>query len=137
MPPADRKNGTSLDAMRLLLTEAGAFVKTSAESLESRPAETYLPNLLATVQRIRSTFPRRPPYDSRHPAQWSQFLSGQRNHLDRGSTRYLCWEPEIATDERFLAYVLDSGLELTERPLAGLVRSCHHARGLLQSGHDD
>jgi hypothetical protein len=123
--PPPVKQGLSFDCINLLVVQASDTMKESVESLERYLAETYLTNLRRTVERIASTFPRHPPYDSRYMWQWDQFLSGIRGDLDHGTTRYLCWEPDIATDERFLTYVLSSSTELTERPLAGLVRSCH------------
>ena len=95
------------------------------ESLEGESPEAHLSHLRFVVDRIGSAFPRRPPEHPRYMRQWSEFVSGKRRDLDRGTVRYLCWEPDIAPSRRFLAYVQDLRFGLRARSLAGLVRSCH------------
>ena len=97
----------------------------SAICLAARPAENYFRNLRLAVDKIGSAPVRRPPPLEKYMRQWNEFVSGIRNELDRGTMRYLCWEPDIATADRFLAYLQNSGMELGRRPLEGLVRSCH------------
>jgi hypothetical protein len=57
--------------------------------------------------------------------EWTRFISGENEVLDKSAIKYLCWVPEIAIDERFLRYVESFPIELNWRSLAGLVRSCH------------
>lgn len=72
-----------------------------------------------------AAFPSPPPYNARYTAEWIAFASGNRKHLDLSAVRYLCWEPNVATSDPFLAYLWRRSLKLKSRPLAGLVRSCH------------
>jgi len=113
----------SLPEIQRGLQEMDAF----SGLLESRPMEVYLQNLAATVDRIGSDFPRRPVEYPWYATQWAGFLAGGRKDLDAATVRYLFWEPVVATDERFLGYVIASGRQLTRRPLAGLIRSFHRA----------
>jgi hypothetical protein len=92
--------------------------------LAGQPVEIRLSHLAATVRKIGSAFPRRPVAHARYMTQWTQFVSGNGRDLDEGTMRYLCWEPDIAASDRFLVYLQGSGMEMTVRPLAGLVRSC-------------
>jgi hypothetical protein len=124
MPGSQEKN-TSLDELSVLIRKTGRQMSESAICLAMRPAETYFRNLRLTVDKIGSAPVRRPPPLERYMRQWNEFMSGTRNDLDKGTMRYLCWEPDIATSDRFLAYVQNSGMELGRRPLEGLVRSCH------------
>jgi hypothetical protein len=39
--------------------------------------------------------------------------------------RYLCWDPDVATDGRFLSYLDGEYADLNRWWLQGLVRSCH------------
>lgn len=93
--------------------------------LQAHPMEGCLRNLETTTERIGASFPRRPVEHRRYAVQWAEFVVGRRKNLDEGTVRYLCWEPVVATDGRFLAYLSISGVKLTRRPLAGLVRSFH------------
>ena len=124
MPDSQEKN-TSLDELSFLIRKTGRQMSESAICLATRPAENYFQNLRLTVDKIGSAPVRRPPPLERYVRQWNEFMSGTRDDLDRGTTRYLCWEPNIATSDRFLAYLQKSGMELGRRPLEGLVRSCH------------
>lgn len=114
----------ALDDLLRLVAETGDTMRRFTAVLAGQPVEGRLSHLRATVRKIGSTFPRRPVADARYMAQWSQFVSGDGRDLDEGTMRYLCWEPDIATSIRFLAYLRDSGMALSVRPLAGLVRSC-------------
>ncbi len=125
MTSAHGDHRISLDEVRLLITQISDNMTTYVASLDGQTGSTHLPNLKAAVDRIGMAFPRRPPVDARYGVQWKSFVSGKRKDLDPDTTRYLCWEPEVATSDRFLAYLWSAGLKLTTRPLAGLVRSCH------------
>ncbi len=115
----------SLNELRQALTQITEKMRSFVESLDSHDGETRLPNLMAAVDSMVEVFPNPPPYDASYTAEWIGFASGNRKRLDPSTVRYLCWEPNIATTDHFLAYLWRSGLKLTSRPLAGLVRSCH------------
>ncbi|MDA8090621.1 MAG: EH signature domain-containing protein [Nitrospiraceae bacterium] len=63
-----------------------------------------------------------PPEYSEH---WKEFLLGRRKILDNRTLRNLCWEPEIASDVRFVDYISDKDIQRSSRALQGLVWSCH------------
>lgn len=56
--------------------------------------------------------------------QWKDYLSGHRNIHPR-ALRYLCWEPEVASDKRFLEYLNKEQITFSARSLHGIVRACH------------
>ena len=116
---------TSLDDLSLLIRRADNDMRESAKLFLKQPIETRLQNLRITVEKIGSATIHRPPPLERYMLQWSEFESGKRTRLDRGTMRYLCWEPEIATSNEFLTHLQSSGMELNRRSLEGLVRSCH------------
>jgi hypothetical protein len=93
--------------------------------LQAQPMEVHLRNLQSTAGTIGAGFPRHPVEHPRYVRQWAEFLAKKRKDIDNATARYLCWEPTVATDGRFLAYLADSCPRLTRRPLAGLVRSIH------------
>lgn len=125
MPQIQRNDDVSLDDLSLLIRRTGSDMRKFMKLLAGQPVENLLGNLRITVEKIGSAPVRRPPPLERYMLQWSEFESGKRKDLDRGTMRYLCWEPDIATSNQFLTYVQGSGMELTRRPLEGLVRSCH------------
>jgi hypothetical protein len=115
----------SLDDLNLLIRKTGSEMRRFVKSLSAQPADTLFQNLRTTIEKIGSSPVRRPPPLERYMLQWSDFGSGKIKDLDRGTMRYLCWEPDIATSNQFLVHLESSGMELTRRPLEGLVRSCH------------
>ena len=125
MLQVQRNAEVSFDDLSLLIKKTGNDMRKFVKLLAGQPVEALLQNLRITVEKIGATPVRRPPPLERYKLQWSEFESGKRKDLDRGTMRYLCWEPEIAVSNQFLTYVQSSGIELTRRPLEGLVRSCH------------
>jgi hypothetical protein len=124
-----RVGGPSLDDIRLLIARIGEEMKAHGESFAEESVEARLPNLRITAGKIGSSLPRRPPPLKRYMVRWKEFESGKSATLDRGTVRYLCWEPDTATGAQFLHYVRDSSVELSVRDLWGLVRSCHFTWG--------
>jgi hypothetical protein len=125
MPQVQRNDEVSLDNVILLIRKTGNDMGKFTKVLTKQPAENLLRNLRIAVDKIGSAPVRRPPPLEKYMLQWSEFQSGKRKDLDRGTIRYLCWEPDIATSNQFLTCVQGSGMELGRRPLEGLVRSCH------------
>jgi hypothetical protein len=118
-------NCESFDDIALQLISAMDIMDAHAYHLDQYPVETNLPNLMKTIQNMGTAFPTRPVGHPTYMNQWSDYVAGRLNKLDRHALRYLCWETKIATTEQFLIHVHESGITLTARPLAGLVRSCH------------
>lgn len=119
----DRK--IPLDDLRATMAQITENMKSYVASLDKLAEETHLANLTAAVESMGTVFPTPPPYNPRYTTEWIAFASGNRNDLDPSALRYLCWEPNIATSDPFLAYLWRARLMLKSRPLAGLVRSCH------------
>ncbi len=115
----------SLDELRATMAQITDNMKSYVASLDAQAGETHLPNLAAAVNNMGAVFPNKPPYNPRYTAEWIAFASGNRKDLEPSALRYLCWEPNIATSDSFLAYLWRARLRLNSRPLAGLVRSCH------------
>ena len=57
--------------------------------------------------------------------QWKTYVQSEEARLEGRAIRYLCWEPEIATSQRFQHYLDQDHLDLNARALQGLVRCCH------------
>jgi hypothetical protein len=118
-------NRASLDDMTLLLTAEKKQMETFLHHLEEHPVEVNFPSLTRNLKFIGSIFPNHPIGHPRYLEQWSEYLTGRPIKIDKHTLRYLCWEAKIATTEQFLVYLQKSNIDLTGRPLAGIVRSCH------------
>jgi hypothetical protein len=57
--------------------------------------------------------------------QWKTYLQNDEAQLEARAVRYLCWEPQIATSQRFQYYLDRDHIDLNARALQGLVRCCH------------
>jgi len=93
--------------------------------LTREPPVMRLQNLQSAAYNIDAPAVYRQMPFERHIREWTRFISGENEVLDKAAIKYLCWVPEIAIDERFLRYVESFPIELNWRSLAGLVRSCH------------
>lgn len=83
--------------------------------------------ITSPLQSICSSIGPSKPYKPLHVPeeylrQWENYLS-QNGSLEPRAIRYLCWEPEIASDKKFIDCV-DKQV-LSARSLQGLVRACH------------
>lgn len=87
---------------------------------------TYNPERFSrTVNGLGSERAARPPVCPDARGQWSDFLAGKRKDIEPRAVRFLCWEPDVATDPRFQDYLDQSAATLMARSLQGLLRSCH------------
>ena len=85
-----------------------------------------LGHLEAAVRSLGQVTSPQPPHRvEEYVQQWEDLLRGRRLRLDRRAVRYLCWEPDVATDGRFLSYLDGEYADLSRGWLQGLVRSCH------------
>lgn len=114
------------------LSEALASLRAANHSLAREIQQPFAgipvdnPRLKATIESIgpeKAAKPPRPPEDYRQ--QWQDFIDKRRDSLEPRTVRYLCWEPDIATDPRFQKYLDRLETDLSARSLQGLVRSCH------------
>jgi hypothetical protein len=126
MAPVQINSDTTFEDLILLIRKNEKSLKDFAELLPARSAETHLQRLKAVVGKMGTAVSSRPPYSERYIQQWRDFDAGKAKDIERGAARYLCWESEIATTEKFLTYLQQSGMELNRRSLEGLVRSCHN-----------
>jgi hypothetical protein len=115
----------TFDDLSLRLQSIGEDMTNFAQRLGQQSPETYFPHLKMAVDRVGTAFPTHPTGHPRYRAEWSEFVEGWRDDPDSSTIRCLCWEPDIATTKRFVRHLQESDIQLTARPLAGLVRSCH------------
>jgi hypothetical protein len=116
----------SFEELDTTIREVMSMLDASAHGLTRESPGTQLRNLQSTVYGIDAPVVYRQMPFELHKKAWMRFVSGDSETLDKVAIKYLCWVPEIATDERFLLYVENSAIELKLRSLAGLVRSCHY-----------
>lgn len=114
------------------LTDSFHALRAMARELEREIGEPLLaPNLrLARLQAaVASLGQARPTRSLRCPEeyvkQWNEFLRNEQCPLEPRAVRYLCWQPEVATSQRFQYYLDHDDVDLNARSLQGLVRSCH------------
>ena len=116
----------SFDELDVIVREVLSNLDASANGLTREPQGARLQNLQSAAYRIDAPVVCRQIPFERHRKEWTRFVSGESEALDKAAINYLCWVPEIAVDERFLLCVESSPIELKWRSLAGLVRSCHY-----------
>ncbi|MGD0076214.1 MAG: EH signature domain-containing protein, partial [Candidatus Binataceae bacterium] len=83
------------------------------------------PRLKVTIESFPERAAKQPPPHEDYKQQWQDFIEKRRDNLEPRAVRYLCWEPDIATDLRFQKYLNRLESDLSARSLQGLVRSCH------------
>jgi len=113
------------------LFEALASLRAANHSLAQEIQQPFAgiqidnPRLKATIESFpeRAAKPHIVPED--YKQQWRDFVEKRRGDLEPRAVRYLCWEPEFATDLRFHKYLDRLESDLSARSLQGLVRSCH------------
>ena len=115
----------SFEELNTIIQEVLSNLDVSAHGLTREPPGMRLQNLQSAAYGIDAPVVYRQMPFERHMKEWTRFISGDSEALDKAAIKYLCWVPEIAIDERFLRYVESSPIELNWRSLAGLVRSCH------------
>ena len=125
MDQAQKNDNVLSGDLSSLLREMVSDLDDSAGRITKKPAGARLQNLQGTVDSIDAPVVHRPAPLERYALEWTQFVSGSKESLDKKAIEFLSWVPEIAIDVRFLACVERSGIELPWRTLAGLVRSCH------------
>lgn len=118
-PPADLLS--ALESLKIVARE----LKQEIEQPSSR-RNSPLERLRVAINTLGQIKPaRRVVVPQDYLRQWQEFLAGERERLEPRAVRYLCWEPEVATNERFQDYLDREHTDLSARSLQGLVRSCH------------
>ncbi len=114
------------------LLEALASLRAANHSLAQEIEQPFAgipidnPRLKATIESLGSEQTAKPPPPPEdYKRQWQEFIDKRRDRLEPRTVRYLCWEPDIATDLRFQKYLDGLESDLSARSLQGLVRSCH------------
>jgi hypothetical protein len=92
---------------------------------EPKPIETIISPLQKICVSLGSNKPYKPLFvPEEYKQQWSDYLT-KRTKLQPRAMRYLCWEPTVASDKRFLEYLHRDNVSLSARSLQGIVRACH------------
>lgn len=87
---------------------------------------SQLGRLQALVANLGEAKPARPVRcPEEYQRQWHRFLEDKNQAVEPRAIRYLCWQSEIATSQRFQYYLDQTNVELERSSLQGLVRSCH------------
>lgn len=87
---------------------------------------SQLGRLQAVVANLGEAKPARPVRcPEEYQRQWHRFLEDKNQAVEPRAIRYLCWQSEIATSQRFQYYLDQTNVELERSSLQGLVRSCH------------
>lgn len=100
-------------------------LKDSEQAISEIQPENYLKKLIETTTKIGTCPIKRPPPQERYMRQWVEFSSGRLDSLDVKTIRYLCWEPDVATQQRFIDLLDRSHITLSPYYIRGLVHSCH------------
>lgn len=112
-----------LDALHGLEIAARDFAQDVGQRFPG--SEILFRDLERVINRLGLEPASRPRPRPDYVQQWNEFLVGQRERLEFRAVRYLCWEPDVATDGRFQDYLEQDGVNLSARSLQGLVRACH------------
>ncbi|HUY28224.1 MAG TPA: EH signature domain-containing protein [Candidatus Binataceae bacterium] len=113
------------------LLEALASLRIANHSLAQEIQQPFAgiptdnPRLKATIESFPERAAKPPKVPEDYKQQWQDFIDKRRDSLEPRAIRYLCWEPDIATDLRFQKYLERFESDLSARSLQGLVRSCH------------
>jgi len=118
---SDPPGSTLLEALYGLESTAYILHRAAQHKYESQ-----LERLQHVVGALGLTTTARPPRGSdEYLRDWQRYLENPQQRLTTRALRSLCWEPDIATDSRFQAYLDQNVGDLSTRMLQGLVRSCH------------
>lgn len=114
------------------LLEALRVLQVSARELKAeveRPivaAAESVRNLSKVIEKLGQPRQARPAQClPEYEKQWEEVLLGSRESLEQRAVRYLCWNPELATDQSFQYFLDRSKSILNARSLQGLITSCH------------
>jgi EH_Signature domain len=104
-------------SVRELSAEAEHPFPTAEESLEK------LPRVIEQLGQTRQARPSQCPPE--YEKQWAEVLSGNRETLEPRAIRYLCWNPDVATDRSFQYFLDRSRHPVNARSLQGMITCCH------------
>jgi hypothetical protein len=114
------------------LRDALDFLKTAALQLEREISKSVadpdlrLVHLREVVAALGIAKPaQRVHCPEEYVQQWNDYLEGRSESFVRRAVRYLCWQPEVATDKTFQYYLDHEHIPLNARSLQGIVHSCH------------
>ncbi len=99
------------------------------QALRQHSQPLVLPPLTALSKAIAALVPGMAGRALRCPAayivEWQRYVQDPQQYVSARAVRYLCWEPSVATEERFLSYLEHHVGAIGSRSLQGLVWSCH------------
>lgn len=113
-----------LEALRNLRATVREFSQDVKQPLPLH--EASLRPFADAVRALGQAKPAKPPLRvEEYVKQWQEFLGKRRERLERRAVRYLCWEPDVATNSQFQNYLDKNHTDISPQWLQGLVRSCH------------
>ncbi len=119
---ATNEPGVALHAALRRLLQTGQELRNSAKQ-PLTPDFPGLRNLMAALTAQAAVRPRHCPASYR--LAWESYLVDTQHPLSARAVRYLCWEPTVATTERFQHYLDAEVGVLSARTFQGLVWCCH------------
>lgn len=117
-----QKPGTAFQAAFRRLQQVGRDLHHAAQP-PAPPPLTALRQVLDDLVANAAQRLRRCP--AGYVLDWHDYLQDAQRQLSPRAIRYLCWEPTVATDVRFLAYLDATMATLSSQALQGLVWCCH------------
>lgn len=100
-------------------------LRDSEQTITAVLSENYLKKLIEIAKKIGTSPIKRPPPQERYMKMWDEFSSGRLDSLEDKTIRYLCWEPDVATQQRFIDLLDRSHTTLSPYYIRGLVYACH------------
>lgn len=95
------------------------------KSFEPKPIDEIISPLRVISSSVGNNKPYKPMFvPEEYKQQWKDYLSTHRVPEIR-ALRFLCWEPGIASDKRFIECLCHEDFSLSARSLQGIVRACH------------
>ena len=90
------------------------------------PPKELLKKLAAEAAKIDTAVDPTPPVPPEvYVREFEEYTRGSRSKLDSYVLRKLCWAMDVATDKRFLQYILQNNVPMNARAIRGLVFAAH------------
>lgn len=102
------------------------FAATTIKKItDINPIVEIISPLITICSTVGSNKPYTPLYvPEEYVRQWKVYLLQNEKPHTR-AVRHLCWEPDVASNKKFLDYLQREQINLSARSLQGIVRACH------------
>lgn len=98
---------------------------TIKKTTDTKPIDELISPLITICSTVGSNKPYTPLYvPEEYVRQWKVYLL-QNEKPNTRAVRYLCWEPDVASNKKFLDFLHREQITLSARSLQGIVRACH------------